>query len=215
MTNFSAQRAHMVQSQLMPSAVTEPRLLAAMAALPRETFVPSERRAVAYADRPIPLANGRMLLDPVTQAKLIQLAGIGAEDRVLIVGCASGYGAAVVARLGREVFAIDEDETLVAAATVNIGATNVTVKQARHAAGLPENAPYQAIIVEGRVPELPEALLGQLAEGGRLVAILGEDGAAKAILFLSSDGTVGAREAFDAPAPALPGFSVRRAAFVF
>jgi protein-L-isoaspartate(D-aspartate) O-methyltransferase len=97
----------------------------------------------------------------------------------------------------------------------SLGALNVTVKHGQHAAGLPESAPYQAIIVEGRVPTVPDALLNQLAEGSRLAAVLGEDGAAKATLFVRSDGTIGAREAFDAPAPALPGFSVRRTAFVF
>jgi protein-L-isoaspartate(D-aspartate) O-methyltransferase len=218
MTNFAAQRAHMVHSQLMPNTVTDPRLLAAMGEVPREMFVPPTHRAVAYADRPLPLGAGRFLLDAMTLARLIQLAEIGAGDRVLIVGGATGYSAAIVARLAGQVFMIDENADLAASAAANLADAkrgNVAVEVAPHAKGLPAKAPFDAIIVEGGVPSAPQALIDQLKEGGRLAAIVGDDAAAKAVVFLRSDGTIGERQAFDAPAPALPGFTTMRTEFVF
>lgn len=218
MTNFAAQRAHMVHSQIMPNAVTDPRLLAAMGAVPREIFVPPERRTVAYADRPIQLAPGRFLLDPMTHARLIQLAEIGENDRVLIVGGSTGYGAAVIARLAREVTLIDEKEEFIAMARQNLAAAkveNATAQVAAHAKGLPPLAPFDAIIIEGRVPSRPSALLEQLGKGGRLVASVGDDEAAKANVYVLSDSAIGERVAFDAPVPELPGFATMRTEFVF
>jgi protein-L-isoaspartate(D-aspartate) O-methyltransferase len=218
MTNFAAQRAHMVHSQLMPNTVTEPRLLQAMGAISRENFVPPERRSVAYADRPIPLAEGRVLLDPMTLARLIQLAAIGEHESVLIVGCNAGYSAAIIARLAQDVVAVDESQDLVTTATANLAALkigNVTVQHGGHAEGLAASGPYDAIIIEGRVSAVPDTLLNQLKEAGRLVAIVGEDGAAKATLYLRSGDTFGMREAFDAAAAALPLYAAKRPAFVF
>lgn len=218
MTNFSAQRAHMVQSQLMPSAVTDSRLLAAMSAVPREAFVPAERRAVAYSDRPVPLGGGRMLLDPMTLARLIQLAAIGDQDRVMIVGGATGYSAAIAARLAREVAMIDQSDELIAAATANLTALNIANASAQavpHIEGLKHLAPFDAIIVEGRVRSVPKPLSDQLGDGGRLATILGENATAKALLMLRSDSVLGERLVFDAPAPALPGFDTKKPEFVF
>jgi protein-L-isoaspartate(D-aspartate) O-methyltransferase len=218
MTNFAAQRTHMVQSQLLPNAVTDPRLLAAMGAVPREVFVPEPLRGVAYADRPIPVAASRMLLDPMTLARLIQLAEIAESERALLIGVATGYSAAVVARLVREVVAIEENADLAATARealASLGVVNASVRAGQHAQGLPASGPYDAIVIEGRVPAVSDARTAQLAERGRLAAIIGENATAKATVFLRSDGTIGSRAVHDAPAPPLPGFAALESAFVF
>ncbi|HVX99689.1 MAG TPA: protein-L-isoaspartate O-methyltransferase [Pseudorhodoplanes sp.] len=223
MADFAAARRMMVDGQIRTSDVTDRRLIAAMLEVPREVFVPRARRALAYLDLDIPVSEGaggrppRCLLKPMTLAKLIQAAEPAASDRVLDVGCATGYSAAVLAQLAGFVVALESDTGLAAeakAALSDTGAVNVAVSTGALEAGMPAKAPYNLIILEGAVEFVPQGLLDQLAEGGRLACILGTGPAAKATLYTRNRGEISSRPIFDAAAPALPGF-VKAPAFVF
>ena len=208
-------RFNMVETQIRPADVTDPQVLAAMNAVPRERFVPSAAVALAYADVPVRIAPGRYLLDPRSFAKLLQLAEIGPEDRVLDVGCGTGYSAAVLARLAAEVIALEQDADLVRVASGLLANAvgKVEVVQGGLIEGVKGQAPYDVIFVNGAVEQVPESLLGQLAEGGRLVTFL-KDGQSRAWLFLKEKGQVGKRPDFDADVPVLAGFR-KAVGFVF
>ena len=217
MTQFAAQRYNMVEAQLRVNDVIDPRILAAMGEVPRERFVPTAKRALAYADVPVEVSPGRYLLDPRTFGKMLELADIRATETVLDIGAATGYSAAVLARLGKSVIALEQDAELVRVAyeiLPSMGAANAIVTQGALNQGLKTKAPYDVIIVEGAIAEPPEVLLAQLAEGGRLVAVIGEGASAKAELFLREHGRIGRRSGFDAAVPALVGFS-KTVGFVF
>jgi protein-L-isoaspartate(D-aspartate) O-methyltransferase len=209
-------RFNMIETQIRPSAVTDARVLAAMGAVPRERFVPSAKKALAYADVPVEVSHGRFLLDPRSFAKLLQLARVTADDKVLDVGCATGYSAAVLARMGGQVVALEQDADLVRVASdLLAGAVGrVEVTQGALIEGFKSVAPYDVIVVEGAIEQTPETLLGQLAEGGRLVTVMREGGQARAWLFLKDHGGIGRRPDFDADVPLLAGFK-KALGFVF
>ena len=200
-------RLNMVETQIRPADVTDQRVLAAIGAVAREKFVPRGAAALAYADVPVQVAPGRYLLDPRSFAKLLQLAEISAEDRILDVGCATGYSAAVLARLGAEVVALEQDADLVRAASQLLADAvgRVEVVQGGLVEGVKGQAPYDVIFINGAVEQVPESLLGQLAEGGRLVTVI-NDGQSRSWLFLKEKGKVGKRPDFDAEVPVLAGF---------
>jgi protein-L-isoaspartate(D-aspartate) O-methyltransferase len=208
-------RFNMVEAQIRPSNVTDPRILAAMNAVAREKFVPSSTQPLAYADVSVAVAPGRYLLDPRSFAKLVQLAAVTAEDRILDVGCATGYSSAVLARLGSEVVALEQDADLVRVASGLLANAvgKVEVVQGGLIEGVKGLSPFDVIFVNGAIEQEPEALLGQLAEGGRLVAVL-KDGQSRAWLFLKENGQVGKRPDFDADVPVLAGFK-KAMGFVF
>lgn len=211
---FDRARLHMIESQIKPSDVTDPRLLAAFAAVERERFVPSAARGMAYAEAPLEVAPGRFLLEPRTFAMLLNLAEITADDRVLDVGCATGYSAALLARLAGKVIALEQDAELVRVASQALAATSVIVVQGALIEGAPQEGPFDAIIVEGAIEQVPQTLLSQLAEGGRLVAVVQEGPQGKAMLYLKENGGIGHRAMFDASAPVLAGFK-KMVGFVF
>jgi protein-L-isoaspartate(D-aspartate) O-methyltransferase len=224
MIDFSLARLNMVESQVRPNGVTDPRILSLMAKIPREMFVPSDLRAIAYMDEDIRLKPAkaaspeRYLTEPMSLARLLQLASVESSDIVLHIGCATGYATAILAGLGRSVLAIDEDEHLAAVAVANLAeltVTNAKVVNARHAEGFAMAAPYDVIFIDGQIPEVPQALLKQLQDGGRLAAIVGEGRMAKAQLYTRHAETVSAGAVFDASIPPLPGFAPLRKAFVF
>jgi len=208
-------RFNMVETQIRPSHVTDDRLLAAMMAVPREKFVPGAARALAYADVPVAMAPGRYLLDPRSFAKLVQLAGIETGDRVLDVGGGTGYSAAVLARLAGEVVALEQDADLVRAASQLLANVvgKVEVVQGGLVEGVKDRAPFDVIFINGAIEQVPDTLLSQLAEGGRLVAVL-KDGQSRAWLYLKENGQVGRRPDFDADVPVLAGFK-KAMGFVF
>jgi len=217
MTDLAAARRNMVDGQIRTADVTDQRLIGAMLDVPRELFVPQEMAALAYLDREVAAGAGgeRRLLRPMVLAKLIQAADIQPADRVLVVGASSGYAAAIVARLGGEVFALEQDITLARQAGDTLRAQpNVTVVTGELAYGWAAAAPYNAIVIEGATEIVPQALCDQLSASGRLVCVLGSGPAGKATLFRRSGEEVGSRAIFDAAAPLLPGFA-KPAAFVF
>lgn len=220
MGDFEQSRIRMVDNQLRTNDVTDLRVLDAMGAVPRERFVPAARRAVAYIDQDLPVREGegaRYLMKPHILARLIQLADIRPEDVVLVVGCATGYSVAVIARLAQSVVGVEEDEALVEEASstiVELGIENGAVIQGRLVDGCASEGPYDVILVDGAVEELPQALARQLKDGGRLVAVEGVGGAGAARIHTRSGDTVSGRFAFNAAARLLPGFA-RPKAFVF
>lgn len=215
MIDYARQRQVMVEGQIRVNGVTDLRILAAMEELPREKFVPAARAALAYVDEDIPLrVTGagkpeRYLIEPMVLAKLVQALSLTPSDHVLDVGCASGYSAALLARLAGSVVALEEDAEFVPIATrllASLGATNAKVVSGPLTAGWPQEGPYDAILLQGSVEIVPAALTESLKDGGRLAAVVGTGRSAKATLYLRSGKVVSARPVFDAAIPPLPGF---------
>jgi protein-L-isoaspartate(D-aspartate) O-methyltransferase len=201
---FESMRRAMVSNQLRTTAVDDPRVVDAMARVPREDYVPADRRDVAYTDIAIPLGGGRALNSPMATARLINEAGITQSDHVLIVGSATGYAVAVVKLLAKSVVGLECDAQLAGASDV-VGLLE---------AGCADQGPFDVIIIDGAVEEVPVALIDQLASGGRLAAAVIENGVIR--LAVGRRGGAGfALNAFtDADAVVLPGFEKPRA-FVF
>jgi protein-L-isoaspartate(D-aspartate) O-methyltransferase len=219
MTDFAAARRNMVDGQVRTADVTDHRLLAAMLSVPRERFVPPASAAIAYLDLDLPAGEGalaaRRLLKPMVLAKLLQAADVGSHDRVLDVGCATGYAAALLGKLADEVIALEQDAALVKAATAALAHEgNVTVVTGQLSAGWPDAAPYDVILLDGATEVPPQALCRQLKSVGRLVCIEGNGPGAKAMLYRRSGEESGGRPIFDAVAPVLPGFA-KPPAFAF
>ena len=208
MTDFIYARKKMVENQLRTSGITDHRLLAVMAQVPREDFVPADRRDLAYIDEAhrVGADPARYVAAPAPFAKLVQLAGVGSDDKVLDVGCGTGYSTAVLAQLARSVVALEVDPALVAAARANlatVGATNATVVEGALSAGAKAHGPFDVIVLEGAVDAVPEPLLKQLAEGGRLVVLLKRGAAAVAHIFVRSGDDVASRAEFNTTLPTL------------
>ena len=220
--DFSELRVKMVDGQVRTTDVTSLPLLTAMLSIPREAFVPDSRKALAYIDENLLISgeNGqgaRYLMKPSPFAKLVQLAEIGPNDKVLDVGAGAGYTAAVLSHLGKSVVALESDNSLAdrAASTLaSLGYDNVSVVHGELKAGYKADAPYDVIVVEGSVEQLPETLLAQLAEGGRLVVVEGHGNAGVARIYLKSNGVATGRRVFNAAVKSLPGFE-RAPAFEF
>lgn len=220
MSDYSTARLKMVDGQVRPSDVTDLRILEAMLAVPREEFVPASLRPIAYLDIDIDVGGGsakRSLIKPVVLAKMLQAAGIAETDRVLVVGCATGYSAAVVSKLAAEVVATEPDAELAASAKASLarfGAANVTVTIADPAAGDTSHSPYDVIVLDGATEVIPDGLYRQLKMGGRLAGVFAESRPAKAWLVTRSPADFGNRVLFDASAEVLPGME-RLPAFSF
>jgi protein-L-isoaspartate(D-aspartate) O-methyltransferase len=218
MIDFALARRNMVDSQLRTNKVTDPRLLSAMGAVPREAFVPSGRRSVAYSDEAVSIGNGRSLPAPMVAGRLYQLAEPGPNDLVLLVGAGTGYGAAVLGRMVSAVVALEQDEELAKTAEQVLAeaeADNVVVAQGPLPEGWAKQAPYDVIVFEGSIEEVPDAILEQLAEDGRLVAaIVGKTGLPVATVMRKVGKVVAKEPVFDATIPPLPGFA-RAREFVF
>ena len=220
--DFAVQRTNMVESQVRPSDVTDRRIINAMRDLPREEFVPERVRALAYMDGSVqispPGAPVRALLPARILANLVQAADIDPSDAVLDVGTGTGYSAALLAHLAGRVVALECDPALAAAARTHLAglaASNVTVVEGPLADGAASEGPYDAIVIEGAIEDdVPAALLDQLKDGGRIVAIAGKGVAGRATVWQREGRTFGASAVFDASGEVLPGFEKARA-FVF
>ena len=221
MSGFSTVRQKMVDGQVRTNDVTDRRILDAMIVVPREAFVPADRQALAYLDLDLDVSEGgaakRYLIKPALTAKLLQAAAIGEADRVLVVGCATGYIAALVGKIAGQVIATEGDSALAAKAKQvlgTLGLTNVTCKAAPCADGDSASGPFDVIVLNGATEVVPEGLLAQLKEGGRLVGVFARTTPQRAMIVTRSHGEFGHRALFDAAAPVLPGLS-QAAAFVF
>ena len=215
--DFAAARRNMVDCQILPNRVTDQRLIEALGTVPREAFVPTEFKGVAYVDEAIPLSGGRYLMEPLVTARLIQAAKPKAQDLALVIGCGTGYGAAVLSHLAGTVVAVESDGGLAKEANQilsGLGMDTVAVMEGHLEKGYRKQAPYDVIFFNGAVADVPEAISSQLAEGGRLVAVVSKDGLGKARLLTWHHDQVSSREVFDASTPLLPGFE-RSESFVF
>ncbi len=221
--DFQTARLAMVESQIRPNGVRDPRILNAFATLPRELFVPEQQRPLAYMDDPVlavPAGDGsppRYLLPPMVLARMLQSAAPSPADNMLDIGGVTGYSAAVLSRLCGKVHALEASEALAETTRRNLKAVNaegVSVQSGPLNLGLDSAKPFDLIILNGGVADEPKELYGQLAEGGRLVAIIRRGWLGHAYLFSKSSGAVSGRAIFDAAAEYLPGFE-QKPSFVF
>ncbi|MFZ3032946.1 MAG: protein-L-isoaspartate O-methyltransferase [Parvibaculum sp.] len=213
MTDFAAARINMVENQVRCNAVTDFGVITAMSEVAREKFAPAQTKAVAYMDQDLNVGHGRYLMQPRAFAKLCQAAAISGNDTVLDVGCATGYSSAVLARIAAKVVALEENPELAEAAKANLAGIAVVVTGPLNK-GVPDQGPYDVILLNGSIPAKPDTLCEQLAEGGRLMVIIGDGAVGHATIFVRANETVTARVIFDSPAQPLPGFEVAKS-FVF
>lgn len=214
MVDYDAAREAMVDRQVRPADVTLYPIIEAMLAVPREKFVPAAQRPVAYVGEHVPLAGGRVLLDPRVFAKLLDALNVGPTDLVLDVGCGLGYSTAVLARMAEAVVAVEADAVMAAEAERLLGEAsvdNAVVVTGALAAGDAGHGPYDVILLEGAVEMLPEGLTAQLKPGGRIAAIFLDGARGQARLGLGTAGGIAWRRIFDATAPLLPGFEHAKA----
>jgi len=209
---------NMVENQLRPNRIDDPRLLGAMLEVPRERFVPKLLRGVAYADEDLMFPDGRFLIEPLALARLVQTAGVRPDDVVLLIGCSTGYAAAVLTRLAGTVILIEPNQTIagqIESLLDGLGVDNVVVTASDDPlAGEPAQAPFDVILLAGALDAVPQTLLDQLGEGGRLVAVVDHGRVGKGTLFIRLHGVVGKKVVFDAQIPPLAGVT-RRAEFAF
>ncbi len=214
MSDYAARRVMMVDTQVRPSDVTKFPIIAAMLAVPREVYVPRDKREAAYVGENVDIGAGRVMLEARTLAKLLDALDILPTDIVLDLGCGLGYSTAVIARMADAVVAVEEDETLAAEAQRSFsteGVDNAAVVVAPLAQGDAKHGPYDVIMVQGGVEVIPPALLDQLKDGGRIGAVFMEGALGVARVGHKADGRVTWRYAFNATAPVLPGFAAARA----
>ncbi len=214
MIDFAAARLAMVDCQVRPSDVTRYPIILAMLTVPRESFVPQAMRAVAYLGEHVPLAPQRVVLDPRVFAKMLDVIAIAADELVLDVGCGLGYSSAVIAGMAEAVIALEEDAALAEEARLALaalGVDNAVLEIGALAEGVAVHGPYDAIVIEGAIEQLPAALAEQLKIGGRIVAIFMQGALGQARIGIRSEAGVAWRRAFDAAAPVLPGFAAAKA----
>ncbi len=205
----------MVEGQIRPNRVTDPALIVALESIPRELFVPKIVEGVAYIDEEICVGHGRSLLEPMVLARLLQAAEIAPDDAVLDIGCATGYSTAVLARVAGSVVAVESQPELAAQATKALAAVgaDAAVVEGPLVDGYPQRGPYNVIVINGAVADVPEAILEQLADGGRLVAVVASAHAfvplGQARLYRRIGGTFPGVPLFETHATILPGFEFK------
>lgn len=214
MTDFAARRRMMVDTQIRPADVTKYPIIDAMLSVPREIFVPDAQRDIAYAGEDLPLGAGRVLLEPRTLAKMLDTLDLGPDELVMDVGSGFGYSAAVIARLAQAVIAVEEDESMAGEAQALLaeaGADNAVVHQGPLSEGAAEHGPYDVIVVEGGLEQVPEALVAQLKDGGRMACLFVDGALGEVRIGYKSGDNMTWRFEFNAAAPVLPGFEKEQA----
>lgn len=203
--NYEQMRRAMVASQLRTTAVNDPRVIAAMGKVARERFVPADKAPLAYLDKTLPVAPERGMASPMVVGRLLTEARVREGERALVVGAGSGYSAAVLAELGASVTALEDDKDLAGKAT-----PGVTRASGPLAKGWAKSAPYDVILFDGAAEEIPTTIVNQLAEGGRLVSPIVQNGVTRLALGRKAGGGFGMQSFADAEAPILPGFAVAK-----
>ena len=210
MADFSGLRTKMVDGQVRTTDVTSLPLLDALLSVPREEFVPTAKKSLAYIDEDLEIAPRRYLMEPSPFARIAQLAEIQPGDFVLDVGAGTGYSSAVLSKLAGSVVALEQDPALAEKAQSvlsALGYDTVAVVEGPLTAGYPAQAPYDVIVIEGAVEQIPQALFDQLKDGGRLVAVEGLGNSGVVHIYVKHGATVSARRAFNAAVKPLPGFN--------
>lgn len=210
-------RANMVESQLRTNRINSERVVNAFRTVPRENFVAPERRAFAYVDEDLPVAPGRFLMEPMVLGRLIQEAAPTLEEKILLVGSATGYTAALLSLLGANVVALEDNAELIAIARERLGELgieNVTFVEGDLTAGHAAEGPYDLVFIDGAVEEVPAAIVEQIKDGGRLATVQVIDGVGKGVIGRRSGAGFGVFDFMDAAVPVLPGFSKPKT-FVF
>ena len=210
MQDFSLARRVMVDNQLRPQGVTDRGVLAAMGKVERERFVPEQARALAYFDRPLAIGQGRSLMPPAALGRLLNEAEPRPGQRALVIGSGTGYSAALLKQMGLEVLALESEEELASAAR----SAGIDTHVGELAKGWTKGAPYDLILLDGAVEEIPAALGKQLASGGALVGAIDDRGVTRLIVGTCANGAIGWRSIADADVEPLPGFE-RPRAFTF
>ncbi len=213
MPDFQTRRTMMVDTQVRPADVTKFPIIDAMLRVPREAFVPAALREVAYLGENVPIAPARVVLEPRTLAKMLDALDIGPRDLVLDVGCGLGYSTAVIARLAEAVVAVEATGGFAAEAEAVLareGVDNAAVIAGDLAAGAPKHGPYDVIAIQGGVEEVPQAILDQLKDGGRIGALFMQGPLGQVRIGFRDAGRMTWRFAFNAAAPVLPGFAAPR-----
>lgn len=214
MTSYSARRTTMVDTQIRPQDVTKYPIIDAMLEVPREIYVPDNRRDAAYVGTNVELGDGRVVLEPRTLAKMLDALSIGEDELVLDVACGMGYSTAVIARLAQAVVALEEDEAMADEAETilgNEGVDNAAVIAGPLLEGAPKHGPYDVIVFQGAVEDVPAAFTEQLRDGGRICAIFMEGALGVVRIGYKLDGVMNWRFIFNASAPILPGFEAKSA----
>jgi len=210
MQDFSLARRAMVDSQLRPEGVTDRGVLSAMGSVERERFVPESAKAFAYFDRPLKIGEGRAMMSPAALGRLLTVAAPIPGERALVIGSGTGYSATILREIGLDVVALESDPSLAAAAK----AAGVETVQGELEKGWSKSAPYDLILLDGAVEEIPDALAKQLAPDGRLAGAVIDRGVARLVMGRCAHGAIGLRTIADADVEALPGFE-RPRAFTF
>lgn len=210
MQDFSLARRAMVDNQLRPEGVTDQGGLAAMSTVERERFVPAEARALAYFDRPLRIAKGRAMMPPAALGKLLTALAPRNGERALVVGSGTGYSTALLRSIGLDVVALDSDKSLAAIA----GEAGIETLVGDLDKGWEKGAPYDLILLDGAVEEIPATLVKQLRDGGRLAGAIVERGVSRLVIGRAAGGVLGLRSIADAEVESLPGFD-RPRAFTF
>ena len=217
MSEFAEARKSMVLSQLQPDRVSDGRIREAMADVPREKFVPDQLKSVSYVDEDIEIKSGRYLMEPRVFARLLQAAEVGMNEVVLDIGCGTGYSSAIISRLARTVVALESDQELRHQAQENLEhlcINNVAMMEGDLTRGFVDEAPYDIVFINGAVTNVPVALTEQMADGGRLVTVIKNDGVGSGTLLTVRDGQISSTSLFDAQVQYLIGFK-SKAGFVF
>lgn len=215
--DFQTARTMMVDSQVRPNKVNDRRIIEAMRRLPRERFLPASQAALAYADEDVPLGQGRCMVEPMVVARMVQLAAVQPGERVLVVAAGTGYAAALLAELGAQVTALEDDTALLAIARPALAALAPTVQvvEGALAAGWPASGGYDVVFIDGAAEEIPAAIAAQVKrQGGRFVGIDASSGVSQAVSGAPSGEGLALRPAFDCATARLPAFR-RKASFVF
>ena len=204
--NFEQMRRAMVANSLRTTGVNDPRVLAAIGAVPRERFVPRERLAIAYADTPVPLGNGRELNSPLSFSRMLAEVAPQEGERALLIGAATGYGAAVLDRLVGSVVAVEEDPELLATAREALSGTGVRLVEGPLQLGYPDGGPYELIVIDGAVEFVPDELVEQLVDGGRLATAILDRGVTRISIGRRAGDAFGIAPMTDSASVVLPGF---------